>query len=189
MEGMAPLSPLLDDRSLPDAELQAMRLDGQLYRLGDAWLPSDAVETPAVRAAAVLSGRSRRLVAELRTAAWVWGAVPAMPRPLELCADVRARARVRPGAEAVVRELVLDDGDVVRLDGLGVTSPLRTAVDLARARDDDAKVVRRLAAIGGFALDDAIRLVTGRRALPGKREAITRLTVALGRRDPGLSPR
>ncbi|MFW8745239.1 hypothetical protein, partial [Mesorhizobium japonicum] len=91
---MTRLSPALGVDDLPAVELQAMALDGELYRLTGSWCPLDVVPTPDVRCRAVMNGRSTRLIAELRTAAWVWGAAADPPMPLELCADVRARARL-----------------------------------------------------------------------------------------------
>jgi hypothetical protein len=166
---MARLSSVLDVDDLPAAELEAMRLDGQLFRFAGAWCPVDAPDTPELRARAIMSGRSRRLVAELRTAAWIWGALDATPIPLELCADVRARARSRPGADAVVREVVLSDDDVVRFGDAAVTAPLRTAVDLARAEGDPA-CVRRLGKIGNFDRAAALASLEAR-TLPGRRIA------------------
>ena len=181
LDGMTRLSPVLDGRQLPEAELQAMRLDGQVFPLAGSWCPIDTVETPELRAASVMSGRSPRLVAALRTAAWVWGAAPRAPRMLELCADVRARARIRPGAGAVLHELVLDDGDVVRWPRAAVTSPMRTAIDLARAGAEDPDAFRSLARIGGFERHEVVRWLEAHRA-PGNRRAILLL-------EAGLSPR
>jgi hypothetical protein len=167
---------------LPAAELQAMRLDGEVFPLVDSWCPIDVVETPEVRARAVMAARSARLVAAGRTAAWVWGALPVLPRPIELCTDVRARARLSPGADAVVHEYVLDDGDIAPFDGAPVTTPLRTLVDLARRDAVDDGVLGTLARGGGIDLDEALAFI-GRRALPGRRRARDALERAL------LSPR
>lgn len=175
---MTRLSPALDAADLPAAELQAMRLDGELYRLTGAWCPVDVTPTPEVRCRAVMIGRSARLVAELRTAAWIWGALPDPPTPLELCADVRARARVRPGADAVVREVVLPEHETVRFSDAMVTTPLRTAVDLARVGAAPA-VLRRLARTGGFGFEEAARSLATR-VLPGRRDAVRALRDALG---------
>jgi hypothetical protein len=172
----------LEAGDLPAAELQAMRLDGELFALVDSWCPVDVVETPAVRARAVMAARSDRLVAAGRTAAWIWGALPVLPRPLELCSDVRARARLRPGADAVVHEFVLEAGDVATLGGVPVTTPLRTLIDLARSGAADDDVLRRLAAAGRVGLDEALASITGR-TLPGSRLARAALERAL------LSPR
>jgi hypothetical protein len=175
---MVRLAPALDVDDLPAAELQAMRLDGQLFPLVGAWCPVDVAETPEVRARAMMSGRSARLVAELRAAAWIWGAIEAPPTVPQLCADVRARARVRPGADAVVREVVLPESDVVRFGDAGVTAPLRTAVDLARAGAEPA-ALRHLTRVGGFTFEAAQESLESRK-LPGRKAALRALADALG---------
>ncbi|MCU1415852.1 MAG: hypothetical protein JWP32_26 [Schumannella sp.] len=171
----------LDD--LPLAERMAARLDGELFSLADVHCPVDEPETPALRLAAVLAGRSARYIAELGTAAWVWGAAPVPPQRLELCVDLRARARPAPARHASVREVVVDDGEVRVLEGRRVTSPLRTAVDLARARepftDADVAQVQSLARLGGFGLAQCLALMDARRNLPDKRRAAARLSSAL----------
>jgi hypothetical protein len=181
---MPALPPVLDARDLPLPERMAAALDAELYPLGDAHCPIDEIETPALRLAAVLAGRPHRLIAELGTAAWVWGAMPGAPVPVELCVDLRARARPVAARHASVREVVLTDDEVRSFGGRRVTTPLRTAIDLARARerfgDDDRQTVRELARVGGFDLADAIAAMDARRNLPGKRRAVARLASALG---------
>ena len=177
------LSPVLGDDDLPAVELQALRLDGELFPLADGWCSVDELEGPAQRARAALGSRSPRLIAELATAAWVWGACDTVPRPREFCADLAARARLAPNPFAVVREVVLDPDDVVRLDGTQVTTPVRTAVDLARFRttihEADLAVIARLAAVGGFGLAQCHELMDRRRNLPEKRRAALRLAAVL----------
>lgn len=181
---MTGLSPTLGVDDLPAVELQAMALDGELYRLTGSWCPVDVPPTPEVRCMAVMAGRSTRLVAELRTAAWVWGAVADPAAPLELCADVRARARLSPGADAVVREVVLPDDEIVRFGDAAVTTPLRTAVDLARVGGTADAVLRELARVGGFGLADVQRSLTARK-LPGRRTALRALQAALSTSGSG----
>lgn len=177
------LPPVLDSAQLPLPERMAAALDAELYPLGDAHCPIDEIETPALRLAAILTGRPERLIAELGTAAWVWGAIPFAPARIELCVDLRARARPLQAGHARVREVILAGDDVHEFGGRRVTTPLRTAVDLARAREPfdtaDRDAVRGLAGIGGFALDDCIALMQTRRNLPAKRRAAERLRGAL----------
>ncbi len=141
------------------------------------------LERPAVRARAVLADRSTRLIPELGTAAWVWGATPVEPLVQEFCVDITARARLAPSALASVREIVLDDDDLSDLDGVRVTTPLRTVVDLARFRAGfgagEAALVAALASIGRFGFDDCIAHMERRRNLPGKRRAIERISLSL----------
>jgi hypothetical protein len=172
---------------LPAPELGGMRLDGEVYRLAEGWCSIDVLETPAHRARAVRGSRSERLIAELGTAAWVWGATPVLPRLVEFCVDLGARARLHISPLVRVRELVLDAGDRVELGGsnspAAVTSRVRTAVDLARFRehldDVDVNSIVELAREGGFGLDECRELMDRRRNLPEKRRALTRLSKLL----------
>jgi len=174
-----PLPTVLTTLDMPAAELGGMRLDGEVYPLAEGWCSVDVLETPAHRARAVRGLRSERLIAELGTAAWVWGATPVLPRLVEFCVDLGARARLRISPLVRVRELVLDPGDRVDLDGGAVTSRVRTAVDLARFRepfsDDDAASIVELARQGGFGLAECRELMDRRRNLPEKRRALARL--------------
>ncbi|HEY4152497.1 MAG TPA: hypothetical protein VGM38_04185 [Pseudolysinimonas sp.] len=185
-----PLPTVLTTRDLPAPELGGMRLDGEVYPLAEGWCSIDVLETPAHRAQAVRGLRSERLIAELGTAAWVWGVTPLLPALVEFCVDLGARARLRISPMVRVRELVLDPGDRVdltamggTLDGGAVTSRVRTAVDLARFRetldDQDARSIVALARDGGFGLAECRELMDRRRNLPEKRRALARLTELL----------
>jgi hypothetical protein len=180
---MTVLPPVLDGAQLPLAERMAAALDGELYPLGDGHCAVDQLPTPAVRLAAVLIGRHERMIAELGTAAWVWGASDHEPAVPELCVDLRARARPPQARHASVREVVVMPGDLHVLGGRRVTTPLRTAVELARARelfgDGERDVVRQLARIGAFGVSDCLALMEARRNLPAKRRAAERLRAAL----------
>lgn len=180
---VAVLPEALSAADLPLPELHAARLDGELYPLAAGFCPVDARDHARTRAGAALAGRSTRLIAELGTAAWVWGATDGPPAVLEFCTRLDARARLSPTPLAVVRELVLDPDDVVDL-GARVTSPLRTAVDLARFRPVlhpvDADAILRLAALGGFGPAQTVELLDRRRNLHGKRRAKERLAAVFG---------
>ena len=178
-----PLPTVLTAHDLPAPELGGMRLDGEVYPLAEGWCLIGELEGPAHRARAVRGERSERLIAELGTAAWVWGVTPTLPRLVEFCVDLGARARVRISPIVRVRELVLDPGDRVDLGGGAVTSRLRTAVDLARFRDElsdeDATSVVQLAQEGGFGLAECRDLMDRRRNLAEKRRALARLSALL----------
>ena len=138
------LAPVLSLDDLPSAELQAARLDGDVYPLAGAYCLIGELEAPRHRARAVLGERSRRLIAELSTAAWVWGATPHLGR-LRFAVSPDARTRLPPDAGHALREIVYEQDDVASLDGLRVTAPLRTILDLARSDDaepDETFVLR-----------------------------------------------
>lgn len=177
------LFPVIDD--LDPIELQAARLDGECYLLADRSVPIGIRPSPAVRATAAVGGRADRLVAALATAAWVWGAMTAPPGRLEFAVDREERWRPQPGDRVAVMETVLRPGDVVRFGRAGVTSPLRTAVDLARFRDVfgpvERDIVRTLAVRGGFTAADAEQAMARGRNLAGKLRATERIRDALSR--------
>ncbi|WBU38675.1 hypothetical protein [Homoserinibacter sp. YIM 151385] len=136
---------LLD--GIPEAERSAMRLDGEIARLALGDVPLDAIDSPALRAGVALPRRDARLVAELGTAAWIWGARDAPPEPPELCVELRSRV-VRPLDGAIrLRERTLPAAQVRELDGVRVTGRALTAIDLARDRAVLADVDRRAIAL------------------------------------------
>ncbi|MFT4123351.1 MAG: type IV toxin-antitoxin system AbiEi family antitoxin [Microbacteriaceae bacterium] len=163
---------------LPIAELRAAALDGELYELDGAWLPLDEFDRPALRAAVIARRFSARLIAERRSAAWVLGALDAPPPRHELCADAEARTRIW-STGALVREVVLDPEDVVRIGALTVTTPVRTVVDLARVEPEfgepERAIARRLLALAGADAALCRALIDRRRNLPNKREAWARI--------------
>lgn len=178
---MSTLSPVLSTADLTWAELQAARLDGDVYELAGAYCLIGELESPRHRAHAVLAGRSSRLIAELATAAWIWGAGSEPARPT-FAVTPDARTRLAPDRRTSVREIVYADGDVTRLGAVRVTTPLRTALDVARkARftDDDAATVTRLAAIAGFDLAACLAALSARPGIPSRKRAEERLTRVL----------
>lgn len=175
------LSPVLADADLSPVELQAARLDGEVYDLAGAYCLIGELEAPRHRAHAVLGARSRRFIAELRTAAWIWGAAT-HPDHLEFAVTPDARARLGPWERVTVREIVYETGDVTSLDGCRATTPLRTILDLARADDGfDPLVVARLADAAGARLDDCLAALDRRVGIPAKPRTRDRLCDALTR--------
>ncbi len=174
---------VLTPLDLPLAELCAARIDGEVVAFGAGYRSLATVETPALRIHAVLGAASPRLIAELGTAAWIWGAMDPPPLALEFCCAHAARFRPTFERAARIREVRLEPEDVIHLDGLAVTSPLRTAVELARARQEfgpvDQVAVRELGRIAGVTLADAQALMNRRPNLSGKRRALVRLKEAL----------
>lgn len=181
---MSTLSPVLSSSDLTWVELQAARLDGDVYELAGAYCQIGELEGPRHRAQAALAGRSARLIAELATAAWIWGAAPEPARPT-FAVTPEARTRLSPDRLASVREIVYADGDLTELGSARVTTPLRTALDLARAAPSSASVdsfdpgiVTRLAEIGGFDLADCLAVVANRAGIPLKKRVESRLARA-----------
>ena len=75
-----------------------------------------------------------------------------------------------------MREVIIDPDDWVDIAGVRVTTPLRTAVDLARFADlYDPAIVERLLADAGLTVQHCIDQLHGRRNLPRKKIALERL--------------
>lgn len=128
---------LVPDARFIVAELHAMKLDGVLRHLvGDAFLPTCVVETPELRAAALAlqipANLARRTIVGQLSAAWVYGCAPP-PHPMALfLASGGKSALLPPFSGCSLRQVRLGTGAVWDLAGTCVTSPLRTAVDVAR---------------------------------------------------------
>jgi hypothetical protein len=176
------LSSVLSTADFPAPELDALRLDGDAYRLGDCVAPIDEIQNPRLRAAALAAELPPRLIAEQHSAAWVWGAVLFPPAKHEVAADISARARPSLELHLAVREVVILHEDVVTLAGATITTPLRTAIDLTRFvrlwNDEERRIVAELMAFGEFGALDCARVMNRRRNLPGKRLALQRLAAA-----------
>jgi hypothetical protein len=181
---MTKLLTVLSRADLPLAELSAARLDGELYCVDDGYSPVDVPCGPYERAASIAEYCRGRLMAEQRTAAWVWGALDGPPARHELCASLGARARPAFPIRTVVREVVIDAAELVLIGGIGVTTPLRTIVDLARfsERFGDAErgIVERLASSYAITLDRCRTEMDSRTNLPNKRRALARLSTVPG---------
>lgn len=181
---MTRLPPVLSAIDLPLPELQASRLDGELFAVGAGFSPVDEIEGCAHRALALGTTLPDRMIAERRTAAWVWGAIGVAPSPPELCVAKGARLHVSGAGWTAVREVVIHPLDLTVLSGMRVTTPLRTAIDLARWTHrfdaDDARTIRRLARFGEFGLADCVAALSRTRNLPGRRRTLERLRETIG---------
>jgi hypothetical protein len=178
------LSPILFTADLPLPELDAARLDGELFSVDHCFAPIDEPERAALRAGSLAVRFSPRLIAEQRSAAWVLGALDDPPEVHQLCAGLDARVRPSDLTGLEVREVVIDQQDLVTIGGFRVTTAARTAIDLARFSRDFARPEReltgRLLALGGLSVADCVRTMERRRNLPGKRRAVERLNSAAG---------
>lgn len=171
------------------SELECMRLDGLLVNVyGPGYvLPWDQI-TPRHRAAAAFYSLPeylrRKVVLGRLTAAWIYGCAPA-PQKLTVLLDHRRRTtsqgRYRP---ALIHEVTLGPLDTVTIGGVPVSTPLRTALDVA-LHAPDAAAVRVLTALADAKgldcpLDTIRQAVIARPRLPGKSRALERLDTAMG---------
>ena len=132
-----PLSRVLTVNDLPLAELCAARLDGQVFQLADSWCVIDEIDGSDTRAIAAGQLVPPRAIAERLTAAWIYGVAPE-PRRHQFCVIIGARTTTLWSPRVHLREIVRSPDDVCTISGVRVTTPLRTAVDLARSAAHDS---------------------------------------------------
>jgi hypothetical protein len=176
------------------AELQAMRLDGLVQLvIGESYLRSDFREDAAARSRAaarsVPHSLRPRVALGRSCAAWVYGCAPA-PSVISLVTDHRRRTTALPPfSRAVMHQVALGPFDVNLVGGVSVTTPLRTALDVA-VHGEDHDAVDILRAIGSslefgcpLRLVEAALVTTSR--VPGKTRALARLRSARRNRTGG----
>lgn len=120
---------------VPRAVLDEAVADGRLHRpLRGVFLRAGVEPTMLVRAQAAKLVTGPTLVVCDRSAAWLWGVdcyryaeLDGTPR-LETCALRGHQASERHGIDGVTRDLLREDW--TEFEGLRVTTPLRTAMDL-----------------------------------------------------------
>ena len=189
-----PTPRLLTSDDWPEAELRAAVLAGELVTVGRCWASPAEPQLPALRAAAhAWRLPDRRLVAGGRSAAWIWGATSREPAIPEVISPPNVRVRV--DADVRLREVRLDGGDVVRLDAVRVTTPLRTALDLLRAPGpfaaDAQDALRGLVAVGSVDPAHVRRRLDALGTVPMARQAARRFTLVVrpGPTTPDVSRR
>jgi hypothetical protein len=134
----APRFPELYAPGMPftSPELQSLASDGLLERLHQhGYTVPGATATPQLRAraaaGAVPAAVRQRVVAGRMTAAWIYGCA-GEPDRLALLVDAKRRvSSLRNTRGCTLHEVKLGPFDVVSLGGLMVSSPLRTALDVA----------------------------------------------------------
>jgi len=176
---MARLPVVLGTDDLPIAELCAARLDGELFAIDDGWAPIDEPDLPAFRAAVVALRVPRPLIIERLSAAWVHGGLAMPPEIAQFCVPLSSRIAVISDHRATVREVRIDEADIVEFGRIRCTSVVRTGFDLLREPtfDDDrveAVVGALIAARDGLASGLRHRLAAAAR-MPHKSTAIARL--------------
>ncbi|MCC9145556.1 MULTISPECIES: hypothetical protein [unclassified Arthrobacter] len=168
-------------------ELQAMTMDGLLRHVyAGTFVRWDVRPDPVVRALAASAELPRQLRRRLTfgrmTAAWIFGCAP-RPARLDVLADRRSRTgALPPFSTAVLHEVLLGPADRVEVGTVSVTSPLRTAVDVAlhTGSSDAVPTLRRLAAHPdlGCRLDLVLRALAAGHRVPGKAAALDRVAAA-----------
>lgn len=173
------------DERLSAAELSAARLDGHLVELGDAYIPADAVETPALRAGSLRGILGDTLAATHVTAAWIHGAIHEPPTLHTVQRAVTRRLHAVLALRLVYRDLTVALDDLVLLGGVWVTSPTRTLADLVRVDDDEhVRAAHVLAREQPGTCADAIAWLEAHRGLPHKHAGIATLRSWMPAGDP-----
>lgn len=178
--------PLLDERDLPGPVLRSAVLDGELYSLGDRFRPVDLPADVAARAESLGALTQLGRVLASRTAAWVWGAVPRLEHPCSVVVPSTSpvgHSSAPTSPDLRIRVARLPRSDIAEVAGTRTTTPLRTAIDLLRERDEppDPTATARLLDAAGLDLDGLVADLQARRRLPGASLAIARAQVLVTR--------
>jgi hypothetical protein len=154
------------DRLSP-AELSAARLDGDLVEIGEGYMPADAVESVAMRAASLAPLCSERLAVGIWSAAWIYGALHEPPARHSLVRAPGRRVGNLISRRAVFHDTAIDAHDVTLLGDVRVTTPLRTLTDIARRADRESDPSRATAAARGLIETGLVTATAGRDFLAG----------------------
>jgi len=117
---------------LSEAELTAACLDGHLVALGAGFVPADIVESVPLRAASLATLLGDTLAASHLTAAWVLGGIDEPPARHTVQRAVPRRLHHVVDRRLVYHDPFVPPEDLRRVGGVPVTTPSRTAADLAR---------------------------------------------------------
>jgi hypothetical protein len=177
---------LLTSGDLPSTELQAVALDGDVFRLDRAFCSIAEFDVPW-RRASVFDERPNVVVARL-SAAWVWGALPVAPHIHEVF-RVAGSHSADDTTTLKVSWVAVDPSDIVDFAGVRVTSPTRSVVDLCREAvfdDDLVAVLRRLCAEHRVTRAGCDRILDRGRSFPHRRRVEARLdSLGLVLQGPG----
>lgn len=185
---------LIPGERLSQAELSAARLDGDVVELGDAYTPTDLVESAVTRAHGISMHRHGHagLAFVGPSAAWILGAGDQPPNHHHLQRAIPRRGRLTPTPRATLHDTLLPEGDQLLIGDVLVSTPGRTLWDLARwARRDTVCVIwaRRLARLRPDSLDDALARLPRLKGQPGYRMAMDLLAqLSEERASPSVSP-
>ncbi|WP_292679142.1 MULTISPECIES: SAM-dependent methyltransferase [unclassified Microbacterium] len=160
---------------LSSAELTGARLDGDLVEIGEAFMPTDAVETPELRAASLRASIPETVAVTRQTAAWLHGATAAAParHTVQRRVAVRGNQVIDPRLE--YRGHLVEQRYLTWVGCLWATTPAYTLTDLIRAHcagEDTASAVASLLAWRPELAAEAQQLLEDGRAVHHKRPAL-----------------
>lgn len=181
------------DKPFAWPELQSLASDGVLARFHQhGYTLPDHMASPQLRAraaaGAVPASVRQRVVAGRMTAAWIYGCA-AEPDRLALLVDAKRRvSSLRNTRGCTLHEVKLGPLDVISLGGLMVSSPLRTAVDIALHVEAERALPALTALLARPQQDVRLRLlvlaIEATPRVPHKRAALEKLS----RLAPALVP-
>lgn len=163
---------LLDNFS--PAELSALRLDGEVFRLAEGFVLADEPDLPEVRIRVARGEAPACFILDGKSAAWVWAALESPPRRPELCLAMDKRGSDRFGPVRATRYLRFAPGDVVSTSAGDVLSPWRTLMHVLRwddVSDHTVEVLLHRAALDIESARDRLMLLPAQH----RRRAIERL--------------
>lgn len=152
---------------LSGAELTSARLDGDLIEVGDAYMPTDTVETPALRAASLRPRVPDALAVTRESAAWIHGAVPEAPTRHTVQRRRLLRVHQVIDARLHYRDQLLAKDSTIRIGGVWVTTLAHTLADLVRGSLAGEDTTAYIEAILQHAPGIAARAATVLRHGPG----------------------
>lgn len=175
-------------------ELQSLAADGLLARFHQhGYTLPGTPASPQLRARAaagnVPAAIRQRVVAGRMTAAWIYGCA-AEPDRLALLVDAKRRvSSLRNTRGCTLHEVKLGPFDVISLGGLMVSSPLRTALDIALHVEPE-RAVPALAELLARPQQDVklrllVRAIEATPRIPHKRNALEKLALLAPAFVPG----
>ena len=167
-------------------ELQSLAADGLLARFHQhgytlPGIPASPQLRARAAAGAVPAAIRQRVVAGRMTAAWIYGCA-AEPDRLALLVDAKRRVSSLRGTRGcTLHEVKLGPFDVISLGGLMVSSPLRTALDIALHVEPE-RAVPALAGLLARPQQDVklrllVRAIEATPRVPHKRAALEKLAL------------
>ena len=167
-------------------ELQSLAADGLLARFHQhgytlPGIPASPQLRARAAAAVVPTSVRQRVVAGRLTAAWIYGCA-AEPDRLALLVDTKRRvSSLRNTRGCTLHEVKLGPLDVISLGGLMVSSPLRTALDIALHVETERAVPALTALLARPQQDVRLRLlvraIEATPRVPHKRAALEKLAM------------
>ena len=185
-----PWSPLRAGPALPLATLDAMRLEGLVVHVaGPVYLPVDAVGHIAARRAALQVLVPAGAVVGLLAAAWAHG-VTTDPDPVDVLVRRAAGGPGRVVGGVRRREIAVPDDEVLDAGRVRLTTPARTAADVARHVPADlARPVLTALLATGADVDAVLAGLGGERRYPRAVAARALVEECSGQREAGVARR